>query len=128
VKGKRLSAQHLKARQTVAPPRPGPVGLLAAYGPRLLFVRYRHDAAKKRRYKTVEIIVDEEVRRLSLLPIPATPGNFCYAFRQAAKHAGVGFLGPHVLRHTFGSRLAMAGVDLRTVQELMGRKDIKMAL
>jgi len=34
----------------------------------------------------------------------------------------------HDLRHTFGSRLVMAGVDLRTVQELMRHKTIKMTL
>jgi len=34
----------------------------------------------------------------------------------------------HDLRHTFGSRLGMAGVDIRTVQELMGHKDIKMTM
>lgn len=32
----------------------------------------------------------------------------------------------HRLRHIFASRLVMAGVDLRTVQELMGHKMIAM--
>jgi site-specific recombinase XerD len=32
----------------------------------------------------------------------------------------------HIFRHTYISRLVMAGVDLRTVQELAGHKDIKM--
>jgi site-specific recombinase XerD len=32
----------------------------------------------------------------------------------------------HSVRHTFASRLVMAGVDLRTVQELMGHKTIAM--
>ena len=34
----------------------------------------------------------------------------------------------HDLRHTFGSRLGMGGVDIRTIQELMGHKDIKMTM
>lgn len=32
----------------------------------------------------------------------------------------------HVFRHTYISRLVMAGVDIRTIQELAGHKDIKM--
>jgi integrase len=34
----------------------------------------------------------------------------------------------HDLRHTFASRLVMAGVDLRTVQDLMGHKSIQMTV
>ena len=33
---------------------------------------------------------------------------------------------PHVLRHTFASRLAMAGVDPRTIQELGGWASLEM--
>ncbi len=34
----------------------------------------------------------------------------------------------HALRHTFISRLVMAGVDLRTAQELAGHKTISMTV
>jgi integrase len=34
----------------------------------------------------------------------------------------------HDLRHTFGSHLVMQGVDLRTVQQVMGHKDIGMTM
>lgn len=34
----------------------------------------------------------------------------------------------HIFRHTYISRLVMAGVDLRIVQELAGHKDIKMTV
>lgn len=34
----------------------------------------------------------------------------------------------HDLRHTFGSRLGMAGVDLKTVMEIMGHKSHRMAM
>jgi len=35
---------------------------------------------------------------------------------------------PHTLRHTYGSRLVMAGVDLPTVKELMGHSDISTTM
>jgi integrase len=48
------------------------------------------------------------------------------AFRTACRRAGLKDVTPHTLRHTFGSRLVMNGVDLRTVQELGGWSELAM--
>ena len=45
-------------RLSLKPGQPGTKGLLAEYGERLVCVRYRYDAQKRRRFKTVELIVD----------------------------------------------------------------------
>jgi site-specific recombinase XerD len=47
-------------------------------------------------------------------------------FATALEQAGIEGITWHTLRHTFASRLVMAGVDLRRVQELMGHKTIAM--
>jgi integrase len=47
-------------------------------------------------------------------------------FGTACTHAGLTDVTPHVLRHTFASRLAMAGVDPRTIQELGGWASLEM--
>jgi len=54
--------------------------------------------------------------------------SFRTAFENAVRHAGLVDFRFHDLRHTFASRLVMGGVDLPTVKELMGHKDIKMTL
>ena len=46
----------------------------------------------------------------------------------ALKNAKIEGFRFHDLRHTFGSRLGMKGADIRTIQELMGHKDIKMTM
>jgi integrase len=54
--------------------------------------------------------------------------SFRTAFERAVRKAGVQDFTFHDLRHTFASRLVMAGVDLPTVKELMGHKNITMTL
>jgi integrase len=70
-------------------------------------------------------------RSLGTGPVfPASDGvrlmNSRHWFDKAIKDAGILDFTWHCLRHTFASRLVMAGVDLRTVQELMGHKTIQM--
>ena len=48
------------------------------------------------------------------------------AFETACRRAKLTDVTPHVLRHTFASRLVMNGAPLRTVQELGGWKTIAM--
>jgi site-specific recombinase XerD len=49
-------------------------------------------------------------------------------FEEALEDAKISNFRWHDLRHTFASRLVMAGVDLRTVQQLMGHKTIGMTV
>src|SRR4029077_10442285 len=49
-------------------------------------------------------------------------------FEPAVKAAGLKGFTWHCLRHSFASRLVMAGVDLRTVQEAMGHKTIQVTV
>ena len=50
------------------------------------------------------------------------------AFEAANRRAGISKLRFHDLRHTFATRLVAAGVDIVTVKELMGHRDISMTM
>jgi site-specific recombinase XerD len=43
---------------------------------------------------------------------------------RAAQRAGLQNNGPHMLRHSFCSHLAMKGAPVRAIQELAGHKDL----
>ncbi len=61
---------------------------------------------------------------------PLTAGKMEQPLRRALKHAGIsreeGRIGWHDLRHTYASHLAMRGVPLKVIQELMGHVTIEM--
>ncbi len=54
--------------------------------------------------------------------------SFRTAFERAVRKAGITDFTFHDLRHTFARRLVMARVDLPTVKELLGHKDISMTM
>jgi integrase len=51
-------------------------------------------------------------------------GDFKKGFRGAVRRAKIRHCTPHCMRHTFATRLVLAGVDIVNVQDLLGHADI----
>jgi len=54
--------------------------------------------------------------------------NMRTSLKIAMKRAGISHVRSCYLRHTCASHLVMGGVDIRTVQELHGHRDIRMIM
>jgi integrase len=59
---------------------------------------------------------------------PLDPSRVRLRFKAAAKRAKVRPVRFHDLRHTFGTRMAAAGVSMRTLQEWLGHRDFATTL
>ncbi|MDA8431804.1 MAG: site-specific integrase [Nitrospiraceae bacterium] len=97
---------------------------------RLEWKDIRTDVVEIRRakgYKSRAVPISDRLRDI-LAKYPASIGRvvnvslgqMAQQIKYYLKEAGVGHVRPHDLRHTFASHLVMAGVDLKTVGELLG--------
>jgi integrase len=82
---------------------------------------------------TVATALQTPPRHLSSdLLFPSVNGNMVtLAFKRAGRRirrTGIADFRRHDLRHIFGSCLAMEGFNLRTIQQLLGHKDLRMTM
>ena len=57
------------------------------------------------------------------------PSAIQKAIKRAAQQSGIPKrITPHTFRHSFATHLLEAGYDIRTVQELLGHKDVKTTM
>jgi hypothetical protein len=118
-----VASRAMRVRLHLKPGQKGTKQLLAEYGDRLICVRYRYDAQRKKRFKTVQPVVDErdwEPPRRPFSPDQSVGLRVAYAevaVRQGAKQAGGEWNRDRrlwQLRHDQAAALGLAG---RIVQE-----------
>ncbi len=59
---------------------------------------------------------------------PMEPRTMQYRYKKCLQEADIRYLNFHTLRHTFATRCIMAGMDPKTLSEILGHSDIKITL
>jgi integrase len=72
-----------------------------------------------------DVVLRHRCARISRGKVPL---SVLKRFKANLRRAGVREIRFHDLRHTFGTRMAAAGVPLRTLQEWLGHRDFKTTL
>ena len=113
----------MRIRKTLHPHQDGAKSLLAQYGDHLVCVRYRYDAQQHKRFKTAEIIVEEEPwtpprplvpqERKVALRITITEG----ALQRKVKAAGGTWHPQHQVWHLRHDRVLALGLASRIVHQ-----------
>lgn len=82
-----------------------------------------------RHFKASDFTQDDDlVFPHPVLGTPLDRSRLLKRFKAALRRASVREVRFHDLRHTFGTRMAGAGVPMRTLQEWMGHRDLKTTL
>jgi integrase len=99
-------------------------------GTRSIPLADRVAAALEQHFRQSEYLADDDlVFPHPHLGSPLDRSRLLKRFKAAAARAGVrDAVRFHDLRHTFGTRMAAAGVPMRTLQEWMGHRDFKTTL
>jgi site-specific recombinase XerD len=94
--------------------------------PKLLEALRQYWRSLKHKPKAQDWLFPGGGRAHNNLQQPMTDKVVWHAVQQAAKRAGIDkAVHPHTLRHSFATHLLEAGVDLRTIQLLLGHSDLK---
>lgn len=57
-----------------------------------------------------------------------SPRTFAYRYSRVLKTAGIPHINYHALRHTFATRCIEAGVDIKSLSEILGHSDVSITL